>query len=121
MQDTKRDSAAARDPISTDPDKYKVIFENDRVRVLEYRDKPGQKTAPHFHPDYVLYALTSFRRSLTFPTEGKSGTRDVQAGDVLWGKAQVHIGENVGTTETHVIMVELKSGAGSPVTASKRD
>ena len=51
---------------------------------------------------------TSFRRSLTLPLEGKSGTRDVKAGDVAWGKAQVHIGENVGTTDTHVIMVELK-------------
>ncbi len=29
------------DPVRTDPDKYEVIFENDRVRVLEYRDVPG--------------------------------------------------------------------------------
>jgi hypothetical protein len=28
------------DPTTTDPDKYKVVFENDRVRVLEYRDRP---------------------------------------------------------------------------------
>ena len=98
-----------QDPTVTDPDKYKVIFENERVRVLEYRDKPGQKTSPHFHPDYVLYALSSFRRSLTLPEEGKSATRDVKAGDVSWGKPQVHIGENIGTTDTHVIMVELKS------------
>jgi quercetin dioxygenase-like cupin family protein len=99
-----------RDPIETDPDKYKVVFENERVRVLEYRDTPGQKTSPHYHPDYVLYAVTSFRRNLTLPLEGKGGTRDVQAGDVVWGKAQVHIGENVGSTDTHVIMVELKGG-----------
>lgn len=29
------------DPTVTDPDKYRAIFENDRVRVLEYKDKPG--------------------------------------------------------------------------------
>jgi hypothetical protein len=107
-------SASNRDPIATDPDKYKVIFENDRVRVLEYRDKPGQKTAPHYHPDYVLYAVNSFRRALTLPIENKSAVRDVQAGNVAWGQAQVHIGENVGTTETHVIMIELKSPGGAP-------
>jgi len=101
-------TAQARDPTETDPDKYKVIFENDRVRVLEYRDSPGQRTAAHYHPDYVLYAMTSFRRKLTFPAEDKSGVRDLQAGDVMWGNAQVHIGENVGGTDTHVIMVELK-------------
>jgi len=32
------------DPTCTDPDKYRVIFENDRVRVLEYSDLPGDKT-----------------------------------------------------------------------------
>jgi beta-alanine degradation protein BauB len=105
---TESAAPAAPDPTATDPDKYKVIFENEQVRVLEYRDKPGQKTAPHYHPDYVLYALSSFRRNLTLPLENKSGTREVKAGEVLWGSAQVHIGENVGTSETHVIMIELK-------------
>ncbi len=103
----------ADDPTTTDPDKYKVIFENDRVRVLEYRDTPGQKTAAHHHPDFVLYALTSFRRNLTLPVEGKTVTREVNAGQVLWSNDQIHIGENVGTTETHVIMVELKRTPGA--------
>ena len=31
------------DPTVTDPDKYWAIFENDRVRVLEYKDKPGER------------------------------------------------------------------------------
>ena len=34
----------AQDPAVTDGDKYKVILENDKVRVLEYTDKPGEKT-----------------------------------------------------------------------------
>ncbi len=33
------------DPTVTDPDLYRVIFENDRVRVLEYRDGPGERPA----------------------------------------------------------------------------
>ena len=39
------------EPDRDDPDEYKVVFENDRVRVLEYRDKPGDRTSPHHHPD----------------------------------------------------------------------
>ena len=31
------------DPMTTDPDKYSVVFENERVRVLEYRDGPGAR------------------------------------------------------------------------------
>lgn len=38
------------DPTITDPDKYRVVFENERVRVLEYRDEPGQRTSPTTTP-----------------------------------------------------------------------
>jgi beta-alanine degradation protein BauB len=108
MPDDPEKPATRRDPTVTDPDKYKVVFENERVRVLEYRDKPGQKTAPHYHPDFVLYALSSFRRTLTLPELGRAATREVKAGDTAWSNAHVHIGENTGDTDTHVIMVELK-------------
>jgi hypothetical protein len=66
------------DPTITDPGPYRVICENDRVRVLEYRDRP--------------------------------------AGQVRWISAQEHAGENIGTTESHSIFVELKEPppAGAP-------
>ena len=95
------------DPIVTDGDKYSVILENDRVRVLRYHDKPGDKTLQHAHPDYVLYAESSFKRRLIFP-DGRKHEVDVKAGSVAWMKAHIHIGENIGDTDTEVIMVELK-------------
>ncbi len=104
----EKPAGALADPIVTDPDKYKVVMENDRVRVLEYRDSPGQKTNPHFHPDFVLCSLSSFTRTLTLLPENRSVTREVRTGDVAWSEAHSHIGENVGKTETHVIIVELK-------------
>lgn len=52
------------DPTTTDPDAYRVLFENDRVRVLEYHDTPGYRTKPHSHPDSVMYTLASFSRRL---------------------------------------------------------
>ena len=100
-------AASAQDPLLTDGDKYKVAFENDRVRVLEYRDRPGEKTHQHRHPAFVLYAVSAFKRNLTLP-DGKVITREFKAGDVVWSDAQTHIGENVGDTPTHVIMVEMK-------------
>ena len=71
--------AFAEDPLATDGDKYKLRIENDRVRVLEYHDKPGEKTNMHEHPDFVLYALGSFKRRLTFP-DGKTIVREFKAG-----------------------------------------
>ena len=97
----------SRDPVVTDGDKYKVVLENDRVRVLEYRDTPGQRTSPHYHPDYVLCALSSFKRRFIL-SDGREAVREVQLGEIAFGKAQSHIGENVGTSNTHVIIVELK-------------
>ncbi len=100
----------ADDPTRTDPDKYKVIFENDRVRVLEYRDEPGQATSPHRHPDSVMYTLSSFDRKLV-DENGQSREVTLEPGQVRWLDAQVHSGENVGSTPTHVLFVELKDSA----------
>lgn len=100
-------AALAHDPAHTDGDKYKVIFENERVRVLEYRDQPGDKTQQHRHPAFVLYAMAPFKRKILLP-DGKALLREFKAGEVLFSDAQTHIGENVGSTPTHVIMVELK-------------
>lgn len=96
-----------RDPVVTDSDKYKVLLENERVRVLEYRDSPGDRTSPHHHSDFVLCALSEFRRKFVLPG-GREVVRDVRLGEVAWSTAQSHIGENVGSTDTHVIIVELK-------------
>jgi beta-alanine degradation protein BauB len=96
-------------PTQTDPDKYKIIFENDRVRVLEYRDKPGDRTSPHRHPDSVMVTLSSFDRRLVHG-DRETDVR-LEAGSVRWIATQEHAGENIGTTDSHSIFVELKEGA----------
>lgn len=100
-------TAMAEDPVKTDGDKYKVLFENVRVRVLEYRDRPGDKTHQHHHPAFVLYALSPFKRKISLP-DGKVIMREFKAGDVLYSDDQTHVGENIGDMPTNVIMVEMK-------------
>lgn len=96
----------SQDPASTDPELYKVVFENDRVRVLEYRDVPGDRTNIHHHPDSVMITLSSFRRALTIG--GETREFDKFQNEIGWLPAQEHIGENVGSTPTHAVFVELK-------------
>src|SRR5688572_2890861 len=98
------------DPAVTNPDKYTVVFENNRVRVLEYRDEPGQKTTPHEHPDSIMHTLSSFRRRL-IAGNGKSVDVTLSQGETPWLDAQTHSGENIGDTPTHVLFVELKDSA----------
>ncbi len=101
------DVVRAQDPAKTDSDKYKVVLENERVRVLEYRDKPGDKTTMHAHPDFLVVARSAFKRQLTLPG-GKTVVREFKPGEVMWTDAHSHIGENVGDTDTHVLIFELK-------------
>jgi hypothetical protein len=100
-------AACAQDATATDPDKYRVLLENERVRVLGYKDLPGSRTHEHRHPDFVVVALAPFRRVLHLP-DGRRLQRDFRAGDVMWSQAQIHIGENIGDTPTDVVIVELK-------------
>lgn len=102
------------DPAETNPDHYKVVFENERVRVLEYTDEPGTVTTPHEHPDSVMYTLSSFRRRIVQGDVQREV--ELQAGTVGWLPAQQHHGENIGDTPSHAIFVELK---GSPESAKE--
>ncbi|MEO8555966.1 MAG: cytoplasmic protein [Actinomycetota bacterium] len=97
------------DPVATNPDHYKVVFENDHVRVLEYTDQPGDRTTLHEHPDSVMVTLSSFRRRLY----SGDAQRDVEisAEKASWLPAQQHAGHNIGETPTHAIFVELKDSA----------
>lgn len=97
----------AEDPVITDSDKYKVVFQNEKVRVLEYYDKPGDRTNKHNHPDSLVYALSPFERKLILGN-GKELVVHKAAGETYWVSAQSHIGENIGKTDTHVLIVELK-------------
>ena len=97
------------DPTQTDPDKYTVVFENERVRVLEYRDEPGDRTSPHDHPDSVMVTLSSFRRRLVRGDQSRD--LELDAGEVRWLDAQTHAGENIGETTSHAVFLELKDPA----------
>ncbi len=100
------------DPTLTNPDLYRVVMENERVRVLEYRDRPGDRTTPHDHPDSVMVTLTGFRRRLI--DGDRTADVDLEPGLVRWLGAQSHAGENIGDSDTHVIFVELKEPAAGP-------
>ena len=94
------------DPMKVDPDHYKVLLENDRVRVLEFRGAPGNETPMHSHPGYVTYNFDNGKT--TFNSKGKTVEVVSQAGEVRWHEAETHSGKNTGETELHVLIVEIK-------------
>ena len=98
---------SAQDPVKIAPKVYKVIFNNDRVRVVDVRLKPGLKSAMHSHPDYLVYAFSSSKVRFTM-ADGKTADVSLKAGECQWRKAEKHAVENVGRTDVHVLNIEFK-------------
>jgi quercetin dioxygenase-like cupin family protein len=96
------------DAATATPKVVKVKLENDRVRVLDFTSDPGDKEGLHSHPPFVVYVVTGGRLRITTP-DGKSNDVDFKAGDVLYRQAVAHTTENIGTTQLHAILVELKT------------
>jgi beta-alanine degradation protein BauB len=102
--------AVAQDPVPIYPANYKVLIENEQVRVMDFRLRKGDTEDFHSHPAHVLYVLEPFKIRFRFP-DGRTGMREVKAGEVLFSEAVTHSPVNVGDTDAHGILVELKSAA----------
>ncbi len=103
----------AQDPLAVAPSMYKVIFENDRVRVMEFVIKAGEKIGMHSHPDHFGYVVKGGKIKISKP-DGSSSVADLKMGAVLWINAETHQGENVGKTGIKLIVTELKPAAKAP-------
>ena len=101
------DGSSTQDPVALSPQFYVVKADDARVRVLEYRLKPGQKEAMHSHPGYVVYFFGPGKLQVTFG-DGKTTESTVTEGEVVVRDPLTHAAENIGTTEVHALLVELK-------------
>ncbi len=105
----------ALDAMVAAPDHHEVLLENERVRVLDSRIKPGDTVPLHTHRwASVLYILGT-SDFIRYDNEGNavfdSRTKEssIVAGTVTWSPPlRAHSVENVGDTEIRVVSVELK-------------
>ena len=97
----------AQDPAKVDPEHYKVLLDNQYVRVLDVHHKPGEKSPIHSHPNHVVYSFTDSTVKFT-SSGGTTDTRTAKAGQVVWRNAETHSAENVGKNEEPALDIELK-------------
>ena len=95
------------DAVAAAPHAYKVLLENDRVRVLEYRSGPGTKADMHSHPDIVVVPLRGGKVRFTL-ANGQIEDLELADGVPAFVDATDHMTENVGNNELHVVLIELK-------------
>jgi len=97
----------AADPLEVAPDMYKLVYENDRVRVMQVIFQVGEKIAEHSHPDHFAYALEDGSLKIT-KADGTVVDAALKAGDVVWINAETHSAVNTGTAPVRLLITELK-------------
>jgi quercetin dioxygenase-like cupin family protein len=102
------------DPTVVAPEHYKVVLENDRVRVLQISYAEGEETPMHSHPDAVAIFLEDGTVEMRLP-DGTTQQPAGKAGEALWTPAGAHSPKAV--TPVSVILVELKDGGGEAAMA----
>lgn len=101
------ETAAAQDATKVDPKHYKVVFENDQVRVVRITYGPGEKSVMHYHPANVAVFLTDNQVTFTLP-DGKTVDLAGKKGEVVWDAGGKHLPQNTGDKAMEVLLVEPK-------------
>ena len=102
----------AQDAVKVAPQQYKLIAENDSVRVIEVSLAPGTTTVTHSHPAALAVILEGGSVKWTAPG-GKStqSPPGLKRGSVIYVPAETHTSENIGKATTRSIIVEFKKPA----------
>jgi mannose-6-phosphate isomerase-like protein (cupin superfamily) len=103
------------DAVTAAPDFHTVLYEDDRVRVLEGLVRPGVTVPLHTHRcGGVLYLLGSsdfVRRNKDgeIVVDTRTGGGAPARGSASWaGPLTPHTFENVGASDFHTLTVEMK-------------
>lgn len=106
--DKKQNAALNIDALKASPSQFKLLFENNRVRVLQYTLKPGEKDEWHTHPPKSSYVVSGGKLKVHLEN-GETIIADEKAGTASWadylGK---HYAENIGNTTVTIILTEIK-------------
>lgn len=107
----------AQDPVQADSKHYKVVAENNEVRVLRIKYGPGEKSVMHFHPESAVVFMTDIKGEFKL-ADGSTMKMEAKAGDVMLTPAGKHLPQ-IGNKAIEVIQVELKSKAADNIALAK--
>jgi beta-alanine degradation protein BauB len=108
------EGSSAQDAVQSQPQNYRVAFENDKLRVLEYNSRPGMGVCGdgmHSHPAHLTVLLSSGKVRIKTP-DGKVEVHNDPVGAVFWSEAATHEVENISGSDIRSLIIELKSARG---------
>ena len=103
-------TAVAQDAARIQPQAFRVVFENEKTRVLEFISRPRTEVCgvgKHSHPAHLTVLLSDAKVRITLP-DGKKVEASNKAGDVMWGEAETHSVENIGGNDVRALIIEYK-------------
>ena len=95
------------DPVEASPGNYKLLFEDEKHRVLEMSLKAGDKDNEHSHPAEVVYFISGGSAKIYLP-DGQVMEAEIPDGHVMASEAWTHRVENTGNTDIKAIIFEVK-------------
>ncbi len=105
--------ATAQDVVKVAPNHYKVLVDNEYVRVVQNTLAPGEKDPIHIHPAGWYYVTSPGSMKVT-SAEGKVTMWEPKLGEQGWLNAEApHTSENVGKNTLVWVLVEVKSASKS--------
>jgi quercetin dioxygenase-like cupin family protein len=113
-------TAFAQDPVKVDAKHYKVLLENDSVRVLSIKYKAKGKSVMHEHPASVVVFLSDYHTKFNLPDQTTTDNSG-KAGEFRFADAGKHLPENVGDTTLEAVLVELKDRPAAAATTITLD
>jgi hypothetical protein len=106
------EESAAVDAVQAQPFNFRIVLENEHVRVLEYNSRPGMAVCGvgmHSHPPHLTVALSEGAARVRLPDGKVMLTPPQPPGFVFWSEAETHEVENVSGRNMRSLIVELKS------------
>lgn len=97
------------DAITASPDKFKILLENEHVRVVEYKLRPGDKDNWHTHPAKSSYVVSGGNLKIRLEN-GEEIDVEEKTGTASWmNELGKHYAENVGNTDVVIVLTEVKA------------
>ncbi len=96
------------DAVEVSPNQFKVLLENELVRVIEYSLEPGKKDNWHTHLRKTSYVLSGGKLKIVLEN-GEEFTVDEEKGKASWmSHVGKHYAENIGESTVRILLTEIK-------------
>jgi len=103
------------DAMQAAPEHHDILLENDKVRVLDTRLGPGERTPVHAHQWPATLYVLSWSDFVRYDPDGnvlvdsRAMVAKPAVGSAIWsGPLEPHYVRNVGQAELHIIAIEMK-------------